>query len=88
MDEAQLEVKHGLVKYKMFKDDASCKEWIEQQTEEEWIGPFHSEKGSFAASSVVIDICRESVVKTSEAYKLNVQLAIDPQFGLNWAQCH
>lgn len=85
-DEAQFEMKHGLVKYKRFDSEESCKEWIKSQ-DKEWL-PLQTSKGWFAAYSEVVEICRESVIKTSKHYKLNVQLAIDPQLGLNWAQCH
>lgn len=85
-DEAQMEVKHGLFTYKKFENEEICKDWIKQQ-EEEWL-VLHTNKGWFAASSPVIKICRESVEKTSKFYKLNVNLAIDPQLGLNWANCH
>ena len=79
-------MKHGLVKYKRFDSEESCKEWIKSQ-DKEWL-PLQTSKGWFAAYSEVVEICRESVIKTSKHYKLNVQLAIDPQLGLNWAQCH
>jgi DNA polymerase I-like protein with 3'-5' exonuclease and polymerase domains len=85
-DEAQFEMKHKLLTYKRFEDEVACKEWIASQ-EDEWL-VLHTEKGWFAAYSEVFAICRESVVKTSKAYKLNVQLGIDPQLGLQWASCH
>lgn len=85
-DEAQFEMKHKLLTYKRFEDEASCKEWISQQ-QDEWL-VLHTEKGWFAAYSEVFAICRESVALTSKAYKLNVQLGIDPQLGLDWASCH
>lgn len=79
-------MKHGLVKYKRFESEDECKSWIKTQ-DVEWL-PLHTTKGWYAAYSEVVGICRESVVKTSQYYKLNVQLAIDPQFGLNWSSCH
>ena len=79
-------MKHGLAKYKRFGSEDECKSWIKDQTQE-WL-PMKTSKGWYAVYSEVVDICRESVIKTSQYYKLNVQLAIDPQYGLNWATCH
>lgn len=79
-------MKHGLVTYKKFETEESCKEWIGRQ-DKDWL-VLHTDKGWFAAYSEVVEICKESVVKTSQHYKLNVQLAIDPQLGLNWANTH
>ena len=86
MDEAQFEISHKLMSYKKFETEDERSQWISSQTEE-WL-KLDTPKGIFAARSIVIDICRESVVKTTAAYKLNVNLAIDPQFGRNWAECH
>ena len=85
-DECQMEVKHGLIKYKKFETEEDRKSWINTQ-DEEWL-KLDTPKGLFAARSIVVDICRKSVEDTSKFYKLNVQLAIDPQFGLEWASCH
>jgi hypothetical protein len=86
MDEAQFEISHKLVSYKKFDTEEDRQSWIGAQ-EQEWL-KLDTPKGFFAARSEVVDICRESVVKTTKAYKLNVNLAIDPQFGKNWAECH
>lgn len=86
LDELQHELKHSLVQYRRFPAEDVCLTWIAEQ-KELWCF-LRSEKGFFAVWSEVIRVCQESVKRTSEHYKLNVTLAIDPQFGLNWAECH
>lgn len=85
VDEAQYEVKHGLVKYKKFNTEEDADKF--QKENDGWY-KFHTEKGIFCASSVVVGISKKAVDKTSEYYKLNVPLGIDPQFGTNWKTCH
>lgn len=87
LDEAQYEVKHGLIKYKSFKQDEQAMKDFIASTKDTWY-PLHTDKGWFAASSIVTSLCREAVEKAAAYYKLNVQLGIDPQFGIDWASCH
>ena len=87
LDEAQYEVKHGLMKYKAFKEDEQAMKDFIASSKDTWY-PLHTDKGWFAASSIVTSLCREAVEKASAYYKLNVPLGIDPQFGIDWASCH
>ena len=85
-DEAQFEVTKDLIKWKMFVDKESCIEFVKNNPS--WVGPGHSERGYFAAYSVMNDIVREAVDLCNKHYKLNVPLAVDPQYGRNWSECH
>lgn len=85
-DEAQYEVTRDLVKWKAF----NTKEEMESFTKEnpQWINPVEKNGKWFVAYSVINDIAQEAVEMTNKRYKLNVPLAIDPQYGRNWAECH
>lgn len=85
-DEAQFEVTKDLIKWKKFADKESCSTFIKDNNE--WLGPVKSERGYFAGYSVISDIVKEAVELTNKHYKLNVPMAVDPQFGTNWAECH
>ena len=76
---------HGLVKYKKFATEEEQIEW--QQNNPYWY-PVHSDKGIFSAYSKVAELCVQAVEMTNKAYKLKVGLAVDPQYGSNWATCH
>lgn len=54
----------------------------------EWVGPGRSERGYFAALSPMNNIVRDAVEMTNRHYKMKVPLAVDPQYGRNWAECH
>lgn len=85
-DEAQFEVTKDLIKWKLFTDKESCTEFLKQNPT--WVGPGHSERGYFAAYSAMNDIVREAVDMCNKHYNLNVPLAVDPQYGRTWAECH
>ena len=85
-DEAQCEITKGLIKWKMFADKDSCSSFIKGHSE--WVGPVQSDRGYFAALSPANSIVREAVDLTNKHYKLNVPMAVDPQYGRNWAECH
>lgn len=85
-DEAQFEITKDLINWKMFSDEKECKDFIKENPD--WVGPGHSERGYFAAFSPMNKIVREAVELTNEHYKLRVPLAVDPQYGRNWAECH
>lgn len=85
-DEAQCEITKGLVQWKMFADKESCVAFV--QDNPEWVGPGKSERGFFAALSPANQIVKDAVEMTNSYYKLNVPLAVDPQYGRNWAECH
>lgn len=86
MDEAQYEMTHGLVEYKKFESEEAMKDFAKLHPE--WLEVHGGNKGHYLAYSKVQDICKEAVDKTSRHYNLNVNLAIDPQYGNNWASCH
>jgi hypothetical protein len=85
-DEAQFEVTKDLIQWKMFKEETECKDFVANNPE--WVGPGRSERGYFAALSPVNTVVRKAVDLTNAYYKMRVPLAVDPQYGRNWAECH
>ena len=85
MDEAQSEVTKSLVKWKKV-DEAEVATF--KQNNPLWAGPVHSSKGNFMGFSVVDEILQEAIEQTNKHYKLKVPLAVEPMYGLNWAQTH
>lgn len=85
-DEAQFEVTKDIIQWKLFADKESCNEFLKDNPD--WVGPGKSERGYYAALSEMNKIVREAVQMTNEHYKLNVPLAVDPQYGRTWAECH
>lgn len=85
-DEAQYEVTKNLVKWKSFIDKEQAKQWLKDNPQH--VGIVESKGRYFVAQSIVSDIAFNAVQITSEYYKLNVPLAIDPQYGRSWRECH
>lgn len=86
LDEAQFEVSKSLITWKRFSTKELAKEFLEKN--KCWVGIVESKGAFFVASSKVNDIAIKAVELTNKYYKLNVPLAIDPQYGRNWAECH
>jgi len=84
-DEAQKEMSHKLVTYKKFDTEEELKAF---QKENSGWSIVNTPKGHYLGWSEVQQITEEAVVKTSRHYKLNVTLAVDPQYGDNWKNCH
>lgn len=85
-DEAQYEVTKNLVKWKSFTDKEQAKQWLKDNPQH--VGIVESRGKYFVAQSIVSDIAFKAVQITNEYYKLNVPLAIDPQYGRSWCECH
>lgn len=85
-DEAQSEITKGLVKWKKFNNEESAKEF--QKENPLWAGPIHNEKGYFLGTSIADEILQEAIEQTNKYYKLKVPLAVEPQYGRNWRECH
>ena len=96
-DEGQFEISKSLVKWKKFATEEDAKAFQKEQKAlgVYWSEPVHSEgKGGshstcvYAAYSDATQIVWESVNKVSKDLKLNVPLAIEFVFGMDWKQCH
>lgn len=85
-DEAQFEISKDLVKWKKFPTEKEAKVFSAENPD--WIGPLEAKGAFFLANSPLNTVFRESVDVVNEALKMNIPMAIDPQYGLNWAQCH
>lgn len=92
MDEAQIEVSKGLVKFKMFQTKEECNEFRKAEYESTgmiWAEAHESPKGGwFTAYSLPGQLVVEAVKETTEFYKLKVPLSADYVLGTNWANCH
>lgn len=87
-DEAQLEVKRSMVKFKMFETEEAAKEFKEAQTEI-WSDIKPSPKGGyFVAYCRAGELAAMSVKEAGEYYKLNVELTAGYMLGRNWKDCH
>lgn len=88
MDEAQLEVKKELVKFKRFSTEEEAQEFKNSQTQI-WsdIKP-HIAGGFFVAYSRAGELAAEAVKEAGEYYKLNVELTAGYMVHRNWAGCH
>lgn len=91
-DEAQIEVKKSLVKFKTFTTKEECNAYRDEQKRvygKIWSEAHESPKGGwFIAYSRVGELVVEAVNETSEFYKLNVPLSADYVLGRSWADCH
>lgn len=87
-DEAQLEVKQSLVKFKTFETEEEAKAFKEQQ-KEIWSDIKPSPKGGFyVAYARAGELAAESVKEAGEYYNLNVELTAGYMLGRDWAACH
>lgn len=86
LDEAQFEVSKSLITWKKFPTKELAKSFLEENSG--WVGTLESKGAFFVANSRVNDIAIKAVELTNKYYKLNVPLAIDPQYGRQWAECH
>lgn len=85
-DEGQFEVTKNLIKWKLFSDEDSAKNFVKENPE--WVGPGHSKKGYYVGLSPMNELIQKAVSETNLYYKMNVPLAVDPQYGENWKTCH
>ena len=90
MDEAQAELSKTLVRWKKFESEAEAKAFISEQKQQGVYFSQPSEKAGkfYVGYSEVTQIIWECVNKVSKDLKLNVPLAIEFVFGINWADCH
>lgn len=86
-DEAQLETKKRLVKWKKFDSKEACKEW-KPDDGKVWSDPYHNEKGWFRAYVRSGELATIAVRQAGEYYNLNVELSAGYMMGRNWAECH
>ncbi len=84
-DEAQYEMSKSLVTWKRFQGEDIAKKWAEEN--KDWV-LVHTDKGYFGAKSIMNEITQAAVELTNAHYKLNVPLAVDSVYGLNWRDCH
>ena len=92
MDEAQIEVTKGLVKFKRFATKEECDTFRTEEREKTgmiWSEAHESPKGGwFVGYTLPGQLVVEAVEETSAYYKLNVPLSADYVLGANWADCH
>lgn len=86
-DEAQLEVRKSMVKWKKFESEAECKAW-KSDDGKVWSDPFHNDKGWFRGYVLAGELATEAVREAGQYYKLNVELSAGYMLGTNWASCH
>lgn len=87
-DEAQMEVKRELVKFKRFDTEEGAQEF--KNTEDKiWsdIKP-HVAGGFYVAYSRAGELAAEAVKEAGEYYNLNVELTAGYMIHKNWAGCH
>lgn len=89
-DEAQAELSKSLVTWKKFNSEKEAKDFISEQKA---LGVYYSQPASkadkyYVGYSEVTQIIWECVNKVSKDLKLNVPLAIEFVFGMNWSDCH
>lgn len=88
MDEAQLEVKQSMVKFKTFETEEEAKRFKEEQ-KEIWSDIKPSPKGGFyVAYCRAGELAALAVKEAGEYYKLNVELTAGYMLGRNWRDCH
>lgn len=90
MDEAQAELSKSLVTWKKFNSEGEAKDFISEQKA---LGVYYSQPAVkadkyYVGYSEVTQIIWDCVNKVSKDLKLNVPLAIEFVFGLDWADCH
>lgn len=92
MDEAQIEVKKSLVKFKRFQTQEECKAFREEQREKTgmiWSEEHEAPKGGwFVGYSKPGELVVKAVQQTTEFYKLKVPLSADYVVGTGWHDCH
>ncbi|MNG01550.1 hypothetical protein D3C84_845380 [compost metagenome] len=87
-DEAQLEVRQDMVKFKTFETEEQAKEFKNNQ-EEIWSDIKPSPKGGFyVAYCRAGELAAQAVKEAGEYYKLNVELTAGYMLGRNWKDCH
>lgn len=87
-DEAQLEVRKELVKFKTFATQEEAEAFKQEQTEV-WSDIKESPKGGFyVAYSRPGELAAQSVKEAGEYYNLNVDLTAGYMVHKNWAGCH
>lgn len=89
-DESQSELSKKLVSWTKFDSEEVAKQFISDQKKEGKYYSQPSEKNGkyFVGYSEPTQILWECVNKVSKDLKLNVPLAIEFVFGLNWRDCH
>jgi hypothetical protein len=85
-DEAQLEVKRSMVKWKKFESEEACKSFKEEG--KVWSDPVHNERGWFRGYCRAGELATIAVREAGKFYKLNVELSAGYMLGTDWASCH
>jgi len=86
-DECQLEESKSNFKFKKFESSEQALAWTKEQ-DEVWSEPFKAKDGWFVGYSRASELVSVAVNKTSEHFKLNVQLQARYILGRNWMECH
>jgi hypothetical protein len=86
-DEAQLEVRRSMVKWKKFADEAECKAF-KSDDGKVWSDPVHSDAGWFRGYCRAGELATIAVRESGEYYNLNVELSAGYMLGTNWGTCH
>lgn len=86
-DEAQLEVRRGMVKWKKFDSEAECKAW-KPDDGKVWSDPVHNDRGWFRGYCRAGELATLAVTEAGQYYKLNVTLTAGYMLGTTWASCH
>jgi hypothetical protein len=86
-DEAQLEVKRSMVKWKKFESEEACKSF-KSEDGKVWSDPVHNERGWFRGYCRAGELATVAVREAGKMYKLNVELSAGYMLGTDWASCH
>jgi hypothetical protein len=86
-DEAQCEVKRGMVQWQKFASEEECKAW-KSEDGKVWSDPVHTEKGWFRGYCRAGELATIAVREAGKSLKLNVELSAGYMLGTNWATCH
>lgn len=91
LDESQLEVSKELVKWRVFKDEASAKKAkveLEKSTGLVWSDVGHIGDKWYTGYCEAGALAVEAVRLAGEYYKLNVPLTAGYMLGNSWGTCH
>lgn len=86
-DEAQCEVRRGMVKWRKFETEEACKSF-KADDGKIWSDPVHNERGWFRGYCRAGELATIAVVEAGKFYKLNVELSAGYMLGTDWASCH
>ena len=86
-DEAQLEIRKSMVKWKKFADEAMCKAF-KSDDGKVWSDPVHNDKGWFRGYCRAGELATIAVREAGKHFKLNVELSAGYMLGTTWGSCH